>query len=241
MIFTGPGFPLCSRCHRPIFAVDVVLLSPHGRGNSEQRRARWNRCGSRSDRLSIDRSANNPIAEAMVLTHFEGRANAASELIIADHRHIAFVCSPASLHTHLERPRRYRHALREAGITDTPQWVRVEGVSGPGAEESGRDPLALREPWPAKVARSSRASCGVVRALDNRFERAAFIGFDDFELPAASGITVVASDAAGLRRQAARPVVGRLDDPIGPPQQIEVPTRPTQHGRAKEHVPLLPD
>lgn len=180
--------------------------------------------------VCIDRPAKNLIADAVVLANFEGTANAVRQLISAGHRRIAFVCSPASLYTHQERLRGYRHALREAGITDAAQWERLEEVDGPSAEDSVRDLLSLPQPPTAIVAGNNRASSGVVRALGNRFDAVAFIGFDDFELADAAGITVVAYDPAELGKQAARLVVERLDDPLAPPQQIEIPTRIIRRG-----------
>jgi LacI family transcriptional regulator len=101
-----------------------------------------------------------------------------------------------------------------------------------------RELLALPDPPTAIVAGNNRASSGVVRALGNRFDTVAFIGFDDFELADAAGISVIAYDPAELGRQAARLVVARLDDPIGPPQQIEIPTRLIQRGSGELAVPL---
>ncbi len=174
----------------------------------------------------------------MVLANFEGTANAVRQLISAGHRRIAFVCSPASLYTHQERLRGYRYALREAGITDATQWERLEEIDGPSAEESVRDLLSLPQPPTAIVAGNNRASSGVVRALGNRFDTVAFIGFDDFELADAAGITVIGYDPAELGRQAARLVVERIDNPVAPPQRIEIPTRLIQRGSGEIAHPV---
>ena len=188
--------------------------------------------------VCIDRPAHNLIADSVVLENFEGTANAVRGLIRAGHRRIGFVCSPAALYTHQERLRGYRQALREAGILDSSRWERLEDADGPTiAEESVRELLALPDPPTAIVAGNNRASSGVVRALGNRFDEVAFIGFDDFELADAAGISVIAYDPAELGRQAARLVVARLDNPIGPPQQIEIPTRLIQRGSGELAVP----
>jgi LacI family transcriptional regulator len=101
-----------------------------------------------------------------------------------------------------------------------------------------RDLLAMPEPPTAIVAGNNRASSGVVRALRNHFDEIAFIGFDDFELADAAGISVIAYDPGELGRQAARLVVARLDDPVGPPQQIEIPTHLIQRGSGELTAPL---
>ncbi len=188
--------------------------------------------------VCIDRPAHNLIADSVVLENFEGTAEAVRGLIRAGHRRIAFVCSPAALYTHQERLRGYRQALREAGILDSSRWERLENADGPTAEQSVRELLALPDPPTAIIAGNNRASSGVVRALGNRFDTVAFIGFDDFELADAAGISVIAYDPAELGRQAARLVVARLDDPVGPPQQIEIPTHLIQRGSGELGVPL---
>jgi LacI family transcriptional regulator len=188
--------------------------------------------------VCIDRPAHNLIADSVVLQNFEGTAEAVRGLIRAGHRRIGFVCSPAALYTHQERLRGYRQALREAGILETSRWERLEDADGPTAEQSVRELLALPDPPTAIVAGNNRASSGVVRALGNRFDTVAFIGFDDFELADAAGISVIAYDPAELGRQAARLVVARLDDPVAPPQQIEIPTHLIQRGSGELTAPL---
>ena len=180
--------------------------------------------------VCIDRPAHNLIADSVVLENFEGTANAVRSLTQAGHRKIGFVCSPAGLYTHQQRLAGYRQALLEAGVTDTAQWERLEDSHGPTAEESVRDLLALADPPTAIIAGNNRASSGVIHALGNRFDTVAFIGFDDFELADAAGISVIAYDPAELGRQAARLVMSRLDDPLGPPRQIEIPTSLIRRG-----------
>ena len=187
--------------------------------------------------VAIDRPAHNLIADSVVLQNFEGMASAVRELIRLGHRRIAFVCSPPALYTHQERLRGYRQALREAGITNGEQWERLEEADGPTAEESVRDLLSLAVPPTAIIAGNNRASSGVIHALRNRFDEVAFIGFDDFELADASGISVVAYDPAELGRRAAQLVVARLDDPLSPPQQIEIQTQLIKRGSGENASP----
>ncbi|RFA23242.1 LacI family DNA-binding transcriptional regulator [Subtercola boreus] len=187
--------------------------------------------------VCIDRPARNLIADSVVLGSFEATAEAVRGLIRAGHRRIAFVCSPAALYTHQERLRGYRQALREAGVLDSSPWERLENPGGPTAEESVRDLLAMSEPPTAIIAGNNHASLGVVRALGNHFDRLAFIGFDDFELADALGISVIAYDPAELGRRAAQLVIARLNDLIGPPQQIEIATHLIHRGSGELLVP----
>lgn len=180
--------------------------------------------------VAVDRPAHHLIADSVVLQNRLGTEEAVRSLIAAGHRKIGFVCSPAALYTHQERLLGYRSALLEAGITDARRYERLEPVPGPSAEESVRELLALDDPPTAIIAGNNRASVAAWRELFNRSPRVAFIGFDDFELADTLGISVVAYDPIELGRQAARLVLARLDDPSGPPRQIEVPTHLIRRG-----------
>ncbi|MET3769805.1 LacI family transcriptional regulator [Marisediminicola sp. UYEF4] len=188
--------------------------------------------------VCIDRPARNLIADSVVLENFTGMQKAVRSLTRAGHRKIGFVCSPAELYTHQQRLLGYRQALLEVGVTDTSRWERLEDADGPSAEESVRDLLALEDPPTAIIAGNNRASSGVIHALGNRFDKVAFVGFDDFELADSAGISVVAYDPAELGRQAARLVLSRLNDPIGPPRQIEIPTSLISRGSGELTVTL---
>jgi LacI family transcriptional regulator len=180
--------------------------------------------------VCVDRPAHHLVADSVVLQNRLGTAEAVRSLIAAGHRKIGFICSPAGLYTHQERLAGYRSALLEAGITDSHLWERLEAVPGPTAEESVRDLLALADPPTAIIAGNNRASVGVFRELSGRNQKVAFIGFDDFELADTLGVSVVAYDTMELGRQAAQLALARLEDPNGPPRQIEIPTHLIRRG-----------
>lgn len=186
--------------------------------------------------VCIDRPATNLVADSVVLENSAGTADAVRALTAAGHRKIAFICSPAGLYTHQQRLAGYRLALREVGVTDTAHWEALDEAHGETAEESVLRLLASDDPPTAIVAGNNRASSGVVRALHNRYDDVAFIGFDDFELADAAGISVVAYDPAELGRQAARLAVKRLDDPTGLPQHLEIPTHLIARGSGERRL-----
>ncbi|MDY7529962.1 MULTISPECIES: LacI family DNA-binding transcriptional regulator [unclassified Cryobacterium] len=195
--------------------------------------------------VCIDRPARNLIADAVVLDNFRGTVDATRSLLQAGHRRIGFVCSPAELYTHQERLRGFRSAMREGGVSDSVHWERLEPVTGRSEEESVRELLALPDPPTAIIAGNNRASAGVIRELGRRFQEFAFIGFDDFDLADAWGISVVTYDPAELGRQAVRLMMQRLQDRLGPPVRVDIPTHVVQRGsgeyppRAAAHVPHL--
>ncbi len=190
--------------------------------------------------VCIDRPAHNLLADAVVLENRAGTVEAVRSLTAAGHRRIAFVCSPAGLYTHQERLAGYRLALADVGVTDTARYERLEEASGTSAEQAVRELMQLPEPPTAIIAGNNKASAGVIRALENRFDEVAFIGFDDFELADSAHISVIAYDPAELGRQAARLAVARMDDPIGPPHHLEIPTRLVRRGSGETPV-FAPD
>jgi LacI family transcriptional regulator len=68
----------------------------------------------------------------------------------------------------------------------------------------------------------------------------AFIGFDDFELADALGISVVAYDPMELGRRAARLALEHLADPDSFTKQVELPTRLIHRGSGEIPPPPAP-
>jgi LacI family transcriptional regulator len=196
----------------------------------------------------VDRPPHNLAGDTVTLDNHDGMADAVRSLTSIGHRRIAFVCRPGSLYTHQQRLAGYRQALREAGVMDTSRWERTESLDGPSEEESVRDLLALPDPPTAIVAGNNKASAAVLRALGERRDEFAFIGFDDFDFADSAGLTVVAHDAVELGRRAARLALDRLARPEGDIQTIHIPTRLIQRGSGErppapttfEDVPQAP-
>lgn len=180
--------------------------------------------------VCVDRPAHNLVADSVVLANRAGTETAVRSLVEAGHRKIGFICSPAELYTHQERLFGFRNALLEAGVTDGVKWERLEDVEGPSAEESVRDLLSMTDPPTAIIGGNNRASAGVIRELFHRERDVAFIGFDDFELADALGISVIGYDTLEIGRQAARLALARLGDTNGPPRRIEIPTTLIKRG-----------
>ena len=74
--------------------------------------------------------------------------------------------------------------------------------------------------------------------LRDREPAVAFIGFDDFELADALGISVVGYDTMELGRTAARLALERLADPSDFTKQLEIPTRVIHRGSGEIRPPL---
>lgn len=187
--------------------------------------------------ICVDRPAHNLVADSVVLQNRVGTADAVRSLVAAGHRKIGFICSPAGLYTHQERLAGYREALMEAGIGTSTRYERLGDVGGESAEESVRDLLAMADPPTAIVGGNNRASAGVIREILNREPKVAFIGFDDFVLADALGISVIAYDPIEMGRQAARLALARLENPSARPRRIEIPTTLIARGSGETPPP----
>lgn len=186
----------------------------------------------------VDRPPHNLAGDTVTLDNQEGMAAAVRSLTSIGHRKIAFVCRPGGLYTHQQRLAGYRQALREVGVIETTPWERMEDLDGPTEEESVRELIALAAPPTAIIAGNNKASAGALRALGDRRDDFAFIGFDDFDFADTAGLTVVAHDAVELGRQAARLALQRLGDPNGPIQTLRIPTQLVKRGSG-ERAPAV--
>ena len=180
--------------------------------------------------ISVDRPARNLLADSVVVANRTGMADAVRSLTARGHRKIGFVSNPSAMYTVRERLAGYREALREVGVTETARWEHVADDPGISPERAVRDLLDRNDSPTAIVTANNRASAGAVQALRDREPAVAFIGFDDFELADALGISVVGYDTMELGRRAARLALERLADPSEFTKQIELPTRVIHRG-----------
>jgi LacI family transcriptional regulator len=180
--------------------------------------------------VCIDRPGQNLVADSVVFANAEGAASAVRSLLAHGHRRIAYVGGPTSLYTHGRRLAGYRQALREAGVEGSRRWERADSPDTASAEQAVRELLARPEPPTAIFASNNRASLGVLAALRTTDRRVAFIGFDDFDLASALGVSVVGHDPAEMGRQAVWLALARQAQLTAPPSQVVLPTRLVARG-----------
>ncbi|TFD50238.1 LacI family transcriptional regulator [Cryobacterium frigoriphilum] len=180
--------------------------------------------------ISVDRPAGNLVADSVVLRNRQGMAEAVRSLTALGHRKIAFISNPSAMYTQRERLAGYREALREVGVTDSARWERLDDDPAVSAESIVRGLLDGGDPPTAIVAGNNRGSHGAIPVLRDRMPPVAFIGFDDFELADALGISVVGYDAFEFGRTAARLALERLADPVAFSRQVEIATRVIHRG-----------
>jgi LacI family transcriptional regulator len=146
-------------------------------------------------------------------------------LLAAGHRRIAFVGSSESLYTHRERLAGYREALVAAGLAVEPCLVRTDAPDIAAAARAARELLDAAVPPTAVFAGNNRAAIGVLEARRDRCPSLGLVGFDDFDLAATLGLSVVAHDPERMGAVATELALRRAVEPMGVVEQVVLPTR----------------
>ncbi len=187
--------------------------------------------------VTVDRPAANLAADSVVFANRDGARKAVRSMVEAGHRRIAFIGSSPTLYTHGERLAGYREALGAAGLAPRADYERTDAADSDSAERAARALLALPEPPTAVLAGNNRASTGVLRAWRDLTTRPSLVGFDDFDLADALGISVVSHEPEQMGREAALLALGRQDDLDAPVQQVVLPTRLVRRGSGERPPP----
>ncbi|MBK4348461.1 LacI family DNA-binding transcriptional regulator [Lacisediminihabitans changchengi] len=190
--------------------------------------------------VCVDRPARNLLADSVVLENRVGMRDAVTALTDLGHRRVAFISNTGHLYTQAERLAGYRDALANVGVNDSRPWERSI-AAGADLDSAVMDLLSMRLPPTAIVAGNNRGSTAAIRVLRDRRDDIAFIGFDDFELADALGISVVGHDTIAMGRTAARLIVERLADPSGFTRQVKAPVHLLKRGSGEVRPPADAD
>lgn len=182
----------------------------------------------------LDRPAINLVADSVCLKNFEGTKAATQELLALGHRRIAFVAARPNLSTIGDRLRGYQQAMLIAGITDTSELERLTDVSQESIEKAIHDLLTSENPPTAIVGGNNRSSIAFVKVSRELGESCAYIGFDDFELADALGVSVVSFDIPAMGKQATKLATSRIANPASKPRKVEVETLIIRRGSEKK-------
>jgi LacI family transcriptional regulator len=178
----------------------------------------------------IDRPADSIEADEILLDNGGGARQATEHLLAHGHRRIGLVGDPPTIFTIAERLAGYQACLEGAGIPVDGSLIRAGAHDVRHAEVAARELLAMRHPPTALFATNNRACIGALHALRATGDRAALVGFDDFELADLLEVTVVRHDPLELGRRAAELLFARLAGDERPPQRIVLPTELVARG-----------
>jgi LacI family transcriptional regulator len=173
---------------------------------------------SRPDVCQID--IDNRAAAAAAVRH----------LISLGHRDIGMIGhAPLSFYAARERQEGFRDALRDAGLTVRPAWVREGDLSEESGYRAMADILAKKPRPSALFAGNDVVAYGAIQAIKDAGLSipgdVSVIGFDDDLLSRYVNppLTTVTNPASGLGAEAARLLIGKLKGrPVaGPPRILQ--------------------
>lgn len=175
--------------------------------------------------IFVDREPTNLIADSLTLTNYEGTKEATEHLIGLGHRRIAFVANRAHLGTIQDRQRGYRQAILEAGLAPEGIVEKLTDLTEESLENAFTELLRDTDGPSAIVGGNNRSSIAYLKVSRQLGKNIAYIGFDDFELADALGISVVSFDTAKMGSAAATMAVDRLATPTdSPPRREKIST-----------------
>jgi LacI family transcriptional regulator len=171
----------------------------------------------------VDRAPIGLEADAVLLDDAAGIAAAVEHLHAHGHRRIGFVGDYPRLQTARDRVEAFIATAERLGLESPRDHIRSGGHDAATARELTRSLLEAPLAPTALVAANNRVAVGTLEAMFTASTRVALVGFDDFELAEALGVTVVRHDAAQLGREAARLA---LEEPAHErePRRMLVPT-----------------
>lgn len=185
--------------------------------------------------IFLDRKPVNLVADSICLSNFEGAKTATEELIAQGHKRISFVAARPNLSTIADRLNGYQQAMLRAGITNTEELQRLPGSSEEELEDAFRELLTSKNPPTAIVGGNNRASVAFVKVSRELKKSCAYIGFDDFELADALGVSVVSFDIPEMGKQATKLAISKINNPQVKPRNIEVETMLIRRGSENQN------
>ena len=217
--------------------VDGLIVAPAGGIDAGYLRSELD---AGSSMVFVDRPVSGIDADTVLVDSREGAQRGTEHLIGHGHRRIAFFGDDESVYTATERRAGYRAALEAAGIPFDDRLVVMTVPSTAPTSELLDRVLAGPDAPTALFSGNNRWSVRLLRALRDRSDRLAFLGFDDFELSDVlnPGITVIAQDASAVGRIAAELLFRRITGDTSPVQRVQLATRLIPRGSAERPGPF---
>ena len=178
------------------------------------------------DHPGIDNKSNT-----ITVTNWQGAYDATQYLIELGHCRIGFVTGFIEVASAQDRLAGYQTAIRDNGLFVDPELICKGDFLEDSGYEAAKKFLSLTKPPTAIFASSDVSAFGAMRAIDEAGYRVpqdiSVVGFDD--VPEASylrpGLTTVRQPLREMGELATRILVARIEDPLLPPEQVELPTR----------------
>jgi LacI family transcriptional regulator len=210
--------------------VDGLIIVPAGHDQSYlQAESRHGVCA-----VFLDREPRLFNSDAVVSDNRGGAIAAVEHLLGFGHERIGYLGDSLTVATSGKRFEGYERALERAGIARDPRVIAHDLLTPDDAARATREMMASPDPPAALFASQNLITIGATTALHQLGleNKVALVGFDDFVLADVlrPGVTVIAQDAAGLGRLAAKLLFARRAGDNSPPRTHVVPTRLVPRG-----------
>jgi LacI family transcriptional regulator len=172
----------------------------------------------------LDRPPDGLAADMVLIDNAGGARAAAEHLLAGGHRRIALIADLARMAPQRGRMDGFVTAMGVAGNDEWAPYLRTDVHDVRSAERTVRELLELDPAPTALFTTNNRLTTGALRALRERPDPPALVGFDDFDLADVIGTTVVAHDPIAMGREAARLAFQRISGDRGPAQTVIIPT-----------------
>lgn len=180
--------------------------------------------------VCVDRPLSDVNCDLVVCDNREGTVAAVTHLLEIGHQRIAFVGGNQAVWTARQRFQGYRDALRDAGLTPSPELEVVNVDHADDAQEAVRRLFSLTDDPPTAIfAAQDRITIGAVSALHaaGRQHDVALFGFDEIQFSEvlSPSISVVAQHPYEMGHRAGELLHDRLADRVSSrPARAVVPS-----------------
>lgn len=179
----------------------------------------------------IDHQGIGEVESSVGATNYQGGHDATKYLIELGHQRIGFITGTLDLGCSRERQAGYEAALRECGLSVDLQLIQEGDFSQPTGFVAAQALLALPELPTAIFASNDVMAFGVMEAVRDRGlripEDISIVGFDNIPqaVQVSPQLTTVEQPLAEMGREAARRLLGLIQEPERPYAHVELPTQ----------------
>jgi LacI family transcriptional regulator len=180
----------------------------------------------------IDHQGIGEVESSVGATNYQGGYDATKYLIDLGHQRIGFITGTLDLGCSRDRQAGYEVALHDHGLPVDPQLIQEGDFSQPSGFTAAQALLALPAAVPTAIFASNDVMAfGVMEAVRDRGlripEDISIVGFDNIPqaVQVSPQLTTVQQPLAEMGREAARRLLGLIQEPERPYAHVELPTR----------------
>lgn len=178
--------------------VDGIFYTHPAQGNNSDYVRRLAEAGTPI--VELNRQREQDFLDAVLPDNFRGVHQAVEYLAELGHRRIGFISGSALITTGSERLLGYRSAVRQLGLDEDPDLLKVGSFTRAHGERAMAELLTLADPPTALIAGSNRISMGALMVMGQRGvhipDDISVIGYNDTEWLTAWNPPITAVDIA---------------------------------------------